>query len=67
MAKLEGNYDMGMMELTKEAGIIKERTQPEVLLMDIGGNDPVILRCFEVDRGVTWDNAEKVFYCCFFF
>jgi hypothetical protein len=60
MAKRQGTYDLGLLELTNDMGTITENPAPELLAIDKGTGLETKLRFFEVDRGLTWEAAEKV-------
>jgi hypothetical protein len=46
--------------LTSDLGKITENPAPEVLTVDKGTGIETKLRFFEVDRGLSWEAAEKV-------
>jgi hypothetical protein len=61
IAKREGSYDLGLLELNSDSGKVTENVAPETLrAADCSGGVEATLRSFEVDRGIVWEAAEKV-------
>jgi hypothetical protein len=61
VAKREGSYDLGLLELNSDSGKITEDAAPDKLLVAQTTSDvEATLRSFEVDRGIDWEAAEKV-------
>lgn len=59
MAKREGSYDLGLLELNSDSGKITENVSP-IKIADSTSGIEATLRSFEVDRGIEWEAAEKV-------
>jgi hypothetical protein len=59
MKKMNGSYDLGMVELPKDR-IVPSTKPPELILTDSSTGQHTFLETILLDRGISWDSIEMV-------